>query len=71
MIEAERRSVVMHAEVENQILAHLREIRGDVAEIKADLRTRGASLERGQAETRVELSHIHKDMAGMHARIDR
>ena len=63
----------MNADVENPVLAHLREIRADVAEIKVEVKELGnrvSAVECVLAELRAEVAHVHQDMADMNGRVD-
>ena len=60
--------------IENLILEHLRAIRADVAETKADVREvkhRLTSLEGAVAGLRRDEAHLYGDVVDQHARYDR
>ena len=61
-------------DIENLILAHLREVRTDMGDVKADIReltSRVGAVERGLAEVRLEVAHVHLALAELSTRTDR
>lgn len=63
----------MTDETANLILAHLRDIRGDIAALRddiADLKYRVSSLEQQVAAMKLELAHLRGDLAHYSLRQD-